>query len=337
MINSGAERDVFLLGALTCISGCLPHVRFSYDSNWFHPNLFTCVLAPPASGKGNFMRPKVIAQAMDKLIYNETNKRILQAKANNHPASEWMRPSGLIFPGNTTQAAFMDIMKTTGGVGIVLETEIDRLGLGKKNDYNMSSSMYRDLFQHDTLKSATKSGGTIRIDNPKVALGVTGTMNQLKDLTKSIEDGLYSRIIFYKFAGDPVLKNLSPHSSGKDHYTLVNACKAMGEAIANNYSRTPVPIEYYITEQQAADMVDYFNQVKDNTLSKSATKHATIVRMMIIVQRICCILTFLSNMDNPAPRIQFNNRDFYTALDISRILVNHALYIADITTDTNGR
>lgn len=46
------ERDMFLIGCLVAISGCLPNVYGIYDQRTVYPNLYAMIIAPPASGKG---------------------------------------------------------------------------------------------------------------------------------------------------------------------------------------------------------------------------------------------------------------------------------------------
>jgi len=46
------ERDVYLTGALAILSGCLPNVSGLYSGSIVYPSLFSFILAPAASGKG---------------------------------------------------------------------------------------------------------------------------------------------------------------------------------------------------------------------------------------------------------------------------------------------
>ncbi|MGY8934230.1 MAG: DUF3987 domain-containing protein [Flavobacteriales bacterium] len=46
------------------------------------------------------------------------------------------------------------------------------------------------------------------IEEPKFSLSMTGTPNQMDTLITSIEDGLFSRLMFYSFVSEPVWKLL---------------------------------------------------------------------------------------------------------------------------------
>ncbi len=50
--DSSREKDIFLTGALTVLSGCFSNLKGVYDKREFYPNLNSFVIAPPASGKG---------------------------------------------------------------------------------------------------------------------------------------------------------------------------------------------------------------------------------------------------------------------------------------------
>lgn len=51
--KSKRERDVFLTGAITILSGLLPNLSGTYDRKTVYANLFYFCIAPPASGKGS--------------------------------------------------------------------------------------------------------------------------------------------------------------------------------------------------------------------------------------------------------------------------------------------
>ena len=50
--NSEADSDILLLGTLTVLSACMPHIRGVYDRRTVYPNLFLFVTARASSGKG---------------------------------------------------------------------------------------------------------------------------------------------------------------------------------------------------------------------------------------------------------------------------------------------
>ena len=61
VFKTDREKDVFLTGALSILSGCLPNVTGLYGGRIVFPNLFSFILAPAASGKGALQSAKELA------------------------------------------------------------------------------------------------------------------------------------------------------------------------------------------------------------------------------------------------------------------------------------
>lgn len=53
----GRNRDVILLSAITVLSTSFPKIKAYYDDEIFYPQLYTMIVAPPASGKGIIVIP----------------------------------------------------------------------------------------------------------------------------------------------------------------------------------------------------------------------------------------------------------------------------------------
>ena len=69
------ERDVFLTGALSIISGCMRNVVGLYRAKEHYANLFVFIIAPAASGKGSLTFAKVLGDKFhDKLVAESTEK-----------------------------------------------------------------------------------------------------------------------------------------------------------------------------------------------------------------------------------------------------------------------
>jgi hypothetical protein len=65
------EKDIFLTGALTVLSGCLPTVSGSYNGSKVYSNLYSFIVAPAASGKGVMSWAKVLGIAYHKHLREE--------------------------------------------------------------------------------------------------------------------------------------------------------------------------------------------------------------------------------------------------------------------------
>jgi len=58
------EKDVFLIGALAVLSGCLPNIRGIYFDEPYSPHLYAFITAPAGSGKGKMKWAKYFGQTI---------------------------------------------------------------------------------------------------------------------------------------------------------------------------------------------------------------------------------------------------------------------------------
>lgn len=72
--RSTRERDTLLLGILANLSGCMPHVRVTYDQRPYSPHLYMLFLAPSAAGKGVLTLAGMLPEAINNYLKGE-NKR----------------------------------------------------------------------------------------------------------------------------------------------------------------------------------------------------------------------------------------------------------------------
>ena len=73
-VFSGRKRDVFLTSALSVISGGLHNVYGLYDKEKVFPNLYSFVVAPPASGKGSMKFAKQLGDCYHDLLFSESRR-----------------------------------------------------------------------------------------------------------------------------------------------------------------------------------------------------------------------------------------------------------------------
>lgn len=330
----GPERDVFLVGALITISGCLHNVVVRYGNDWFYPQLFGCVLAPAASSKGNMMRPKAIAYAMDHYVLERSKYNIAAVGNPTDELAPKETPMGLLIPGKTTEAAFVQALKSNGGVGLMIEPEIDVLGLGARNSYLISTATYRKVFNHDRIDSATKGNGVNIVSKPKFSLAVSGTPAQVNNLLTSLEDGFFSRILFYSFEPEPGWTSQWTDEEGMEDQ-LKETMKDLGIDLVefNKHYNFQHPLRFKLTNKQKirfdsffADLLEVYNLhfTNGNDLS------ASIKRMAIISIRIAMVLTSVRNISNYGKEFVYcEDIDLDTSLKLSNIFINHAVEVAD--------
>src|SRR5690606_28116120 len=97
-------------------------------------------------------------------------------------------------PGNVSSAKFVEILKNNKDVlAVMIETELDSFGLASKTEHGSLNSTYlRQCFHSETISIARKTDSQhYFVENPKLALALSGTPSQLHKVFKSNEDGLY--------------------------------------------------------------------------------------------------------------------------------------------------
>ena len=158
--NSEADSDILLLGTLTVLSACMPHVRGVYDRRTIYPNLFLFVTARASSGKGRLnlcrhlvepihdrLREINEAEVMEykhKLAeYNAAGKKKVDMEKPEEP------PMRMLFiPANSSATAVYQVLNDNGGEGLMFETEGDTLANTFGSDYGNYSDGFRKAFHH---------------------------------------------------------------------------------------------------------------------------------------------------------------------------------------------
>ncbi len=72
----GREKDVVLLSSLGVLSNCMPNVMGYYDKRKHFPNLYTMIIAPPASGKGSMGYSSILIDKIHQNRLKESRDKI---------------------------------------------------------------------------------------------------------------------------------------------------------------------------------------------------------------------------------------------------------------------
>ena len=208
--NSEADSDILLLGTLTVLSACMPHIKGVYDRRTVYPNLFLFVTARASSGKGRLnlcrhlvepihdrLREINEAEVMEykhKLAeYNAAGKKKVDMEKPEEP------PMRMLFiPANSSATAVYQVLNDNGGEGLMFETEGDTLANTFGSDYGNYSDGFRKAFHHETISYIRrKDREYVNIKQPKLSTLLTGTPRQILNLISDAENGLFSRFAFY--------------------------------------------------------------------------------------------------------------------------------------------
>lgn len=329
------ERDIFLTGTLSVLSGCFTNISGSYDGYEIYPNLNSLIIAPPASKKSrmkfaeHLVRP--LQQEKLKKYEIELKKFKAQKKANatgilNSPVFQT-----LFIAGNSSSAAIIKQLRDNNGTGIIFETEAETLGKAFNQDWGaFLSELVRCSFQQETIRYQRATEQVyIEIVKPKPSITLSGTPDQVRPVINSIQNGLFSRFLYYTYKGDSQLRKISKDVNGKNLTTYfaslaTDLCKFISSKESNIY-------EFEFTESQFKRSYDFFNlhfAAAKTFLGEDIT--SVIFRLGLILYKICMVLSSMREHDTTSQKngvITCSEQDFKVGLELIEVYMQHSFEV----------
>jgi len=345
--TDGEERELFLVSALGVISGMLPNYTGNYFGSNVGTNLYCFVVGAYGTGKGALKWARQLGEIThlnrldeakeeearhkrDKVQYNMQlalyNKGKL-AEPPTEPAQP--RHLKLFIPANTTKTAVMQLLEENDGNGIIFETEGDTLADMLRQDYGNFSDILRKAYHHEPLSFFRRANNEdVTVQSPALSVVLSGTYDQLLKLIPSIDNGLYSRFMFYMLHGNndfrnPFSKNDFTHSIHMERYASKYA------ELYHMLQHLHAPKLFTLTATQQQQFTEHFRYVKEWTQDKIGTElDGSINRMALMAYRIAMILTILRHYeaDTQLQRttLTCTDTDLQNALDIMDVLSYNA-------------
>lgn len=340
-VFEGRKRDVFLTSALSVISGGLYNVHGLYDKEKVFPNLFSFVIAPPASGKGSMKFAKQLGDCFHDLLFSKSKETIKEynkakrlfslklkkAKTDEHIEAliEPEKPKSNMYfiPADTSSAMMIKHLEDNDGMGCICETEADTLTNTLKQDWGSYSDVLRKGFHAEIIsKSRMTDLDYSEIKEPKFSVAITGTPNQLDTLITSIQDGLFSRFIFYSFT-----------TKQKWRSTYTEAITVSNNEIFKGFSadlcdkfRSDNPQRFVMTRAQGMQLDEVFSEaLGHNSVLYNDDVSGVIYRLGLMTFKIAMTLTALRSNDS---EITCSDLDFKTSLDlVEKVYLKHSIGI----------
>lgn len=334
------ERDVYLTSALSVISGGLHNIHGLYSNEVVYPNLFSFVIAPPASGKGSMKYAKQLGDCYHekllsssreaKMEYKKQKKfydlKLKKAKTDQdieNLKEPFLPKSNLFFlPANTSSSMLIKHLEDNEGIGCICETESDTLTTALKQDWGGYSDILRKGFHSETItKSRIKELEYSEVKEPKFSMTVTGTPNQKDLLITSAEDGLFSRFLFYSYVTNPKWKNTYTSEMSISKKDVFNKYSI---ELCDKFSSVSKQV-FKMTEMQGNELDKRFTE----TLKRIIQKHddvnvpGVLFRLGLMTFKIAMVLTALRT---DKAEIICNDTDFETAITlVEKVYVTHSL------------
>jgi len=350
-VFKGRERDVFLTSALSVISGGFHNISGLYANNKVFPNLFSIVIAPAASGKGAMKYSRQLGDCYHDFLLNQSRedfkeykkeKRVFDLKvkkAKTDQAIEALiepeKPKSKMFfiPGDTSSAMIVKHLEDNDGMGCICETEADALTNALKQEWGGFSNILRKGFQGEIISQSRKTDLEYsEIKEPKFSLALTGTPNQLDDLMTSVQDGLFSRFLFYSFNATPIWKTTYTAGISKSNKEIFEEYSA---ELCDKF-KSNVAQKFVMTEEQGLKLDSAFKEILGhNAALYDENAPSIIFRLGLMCFKIAMTLSAVRSENT---EITCSDEDFNTAMClVSEVYLVHGINMLNrITKNTKN-
>jgi hypothetical protein len=339
------DKDVCLISSLGVLSSCFPKVKGSYAGDTIGCNFNLFISAGASAGKGIMKWSRKLAQPINKHLielYKKEFSKYLQKKidytkdckeTNGRPScDEPIEPKQqrLFIPANSSSSTVYEYLDANQTFGIIFDNEGDTLSSTMKNDWADFSSLIRKAFHHENASMARRTNKEhLELDSPHLSIILSGTRNQIKNLMDSVENGLFSRFLFYDFEMQHEWKDL--FGDGDNH--LKNLFEKTGETVLKFWENGEKSTEscFLLDESQRIFVKEYFEGRMNKMVGLYGDNIVGNVRRgCICFYRIAMLLSAIHNMSvmnlhvsKLHEKMVIDNRHFRCAFLIIDTLMTH--------------
>lgn len=340
------EKELFLVSAIGVLSGMMPNVQGIYFGRQVMPNLYCFILGKYGTGKGSMMWARDLGEATEAYreqqakesfkahhdamaLYQRQQKLYDKGKLQAPPEMpEQPKSLKLFLPANSSKTGVIQLLKENNGRGLIFETEGDSLADMLRQKFGDFSDVLRKAFHHEpvSLYRATNKED-IKVNTPALSVVLSGTDDQLRNLIPRIDNGLFSRFMFYKLQGDARFHN--PWDNSNDDMVIhFNALSAHYCTMYKLLDARTEPLQFILQQHQQKILVSLFDKYKQELQQVGDDLDGTVNRLGLICYRIAMVLTIIRfpNVKDDA-HITCLDMDFNNAVLLAEHLLSYSLYI----------
>ena len=236
-------------------------------------------------------------------------------------------------PGNTSSAMITKHLEYNDGMGCICETEADALTNALKQEWGSFSDIIRKGFQAEIISLSRKTDLEYsEIKEPKFSLALTGTPNQLDLLITSVQDGLFSRVLFYSFNAAPIWKTTYTTGIGKSNKEIFEDYSA---DLCDKFKNNAVQ-KFAMTEEQGLKLDNTFEELlRHNIALYDKNVSGTVYRLGLMCYKIAMTLSAVRSDDT---EIICSEEDFNTALYlVKEVYLVHGINILNRVSKTSKK
>ncbi|MBN8672823.1 MAG: DUF3987 domain-containing protein [Chitinophagales bacterium] len=337
LFSNSREKDLILLSTLVTISSFFPNVNGIYGRRRVGCNLFLFVSAPASSGKGVIMFSRVLGDAIQshlkeeyeakkkKWISDTTEYNSLAKNNSDVSKPEEPKQQVLFIPANSSVSMIIQLLDTNKNFGVIFETEGDTLTESLATEWGGFSDVLRKVFHHETISMARRGNSEyLQVHHPQLSVVLSGTEKQVNSLIKDVENGFFSRMLFYTFREKAEWRNQFAHNDNTTEEIFKNMSQQMLEYWLIQ-DKTPCTIK--LNELQINQINSFFtDKLQQFYLEHGDAITPSIKRLSLIFYRISMILSTIRCLDETKTlpkELYVTRNDFQTAFCIVKILMVH--------------
>lgn len=338
VLQDDTERETFLIGAIGVNSGLLPNVCGHYDGSTVYPNLYVYTVAPYGAGKGGLKYARELGKPIHQAKREEAERALAEYKVElaeykaGNRTDEPQKPSNwmMFIPANNSKSGITELLDQNRGSGILFETEGDTLADALESKHGNFSDVLRKAFHHEVLSFFRRTGSEYRdIEEPKLSVVLSSTFDQFIKLIPTIENGLFSRFLYYQLTPTSGFRNV--FDNNKRNYA--KHFSGLGErfkVLYDNLSALSDPIEFQLTTKQKAHFLTLFDEWKTELGEiVGADLDGMVNRLGLITFRVAMQFSALRLMETGAlpEQIICTDQDFENSLRIVKALKRNSISI----------
>jgi anaerobic sulfatase-maturating enzyme len=233
----------------------------------------------------------------------------------------------LFIPANTSATGMLQLLNDNAGRGLMFETEGDTLAQAFKQEYGNYSDSFRKAFHHETIAyNRRKDREYVEIKKPCLSAVLSGTPKQIKHLIPDVENGLFSRFLFYNLEISPVWKNVFAEDEDE---TLDDYFEQIGERFYDLYrllERETDSLRFCFTRNQEKQFSEFFDRMHKKYYTLYGGEFVSSIRRLgLMTFRMAMIMTTLRIMDDGDLKtlLVCSDTDFQTVIRMAEVIVQH--------------
>lgn len=286
-----------MIASICACASVLDGCNFMYAGRLQHLNLYSCCVAPAASGKSILSVARDILRDVhdykrktSESLYSSYRARLKELQ----PAERELEPAPPLLshylPADTSVSALLKTIADNDGGGIIWESELDTLTRNFRSDYGNFSDGLRNNWGGESISYNRKTNRELlEISDPHFCCVVSCTPLQVPKFFGSAENGLFSRFLFSRL---PTSLEWRSQWDAQDSAPIVSET---ARALFDLYQiAKQSPAQVIFNEEQRAKHTQYFDSLQMSMYGLLGDEMLAVVRRAgvawgRIVSVLCCL------------------------------------------------